>query len=201
MSSKAAVAAIREHRELLATSKTNTKPPRTSNPMQDRTIWNDPPSFILTSTNDVERIAIRNANHQVYRSLGTTAIWNKYIKLGYYVFDDCMQFHKVWKSTAKDSVTERQKVVWQSYHFHRMNDIAMNTTLEESATKTARSYLRDKDPDYLLATAIEFEEKEFFKATQSLPPDADTSSDEEETAWTKVTSNKKSKKKSPPPLQ
>jgi hypothetical protein len=194
-SSKAAVIAIREQRSQLTA--TNTKPRKTTNPMQDRTTWNDPPPFILTSEGDDERIAIRNANHEVYKAIGNTAIWNKYIKLGYYIYDDCMQFHKVWKSTAKDSITERHKVVWQSYHFHRMHEIEMNNTLKESATKTTRSYLKEKDPDYLLATDIEFEEKEFFKATKPLLPNDDTSS-EEETEWTEVRSNKKPKKKSPP---
>lgn len=190
MSSKAAVAAIREQRVRYPTSSmTLIKPPRTSHSMKDCTIWNEPPPpFIITSANDEERISIRNANPQVYHALATTAIWKKCIKLlGCYVFDDCMQFHKLWKSTAKDSVTERNKVVWQSYHHHRMHNIDMHKTLKESAVLTAWPYLKEKDPDYLLATEIEYEEKEFFKSVAPTPSPAEGffSNDEtDETGWT-----------------
>jgi hypothetical protein len=86
MSSKIATREIREHRlSLLNQSSTN-------NAMKERNSWTEPPPFFIIQPDNNERIPIRNANHEVYRVLGTTAIWNKYINLGYYMFDDCMQF-------------------------------------------------------------------------------------------------------------
>jgi hypothetical protein len=195
MSSKIATREIREHRlSLLNTSSKH-------NAMKDRNTWTEPPPFLLIHPDDKERIPIRNANHETYQLLGTTTIWNKYINLGYYMFDDCMQFHKVWKSTAKDSVTQRNKIIWQSYHFHRMNDIQIPIKLSLSALNTARPYLKEKEPDFILATDIEHEEKEFFAACN--PPNknsnnSNSDSDEDYAdEWTEVTP-KKTRKKSPP---
>jgi hypothetical protein len=118
-------------------------------------------------------------------------MWHKYIQLGYYVFDDCMDFHRTWKSTAKEAILQRYKVIWKSYHIHRMNDIPINETLQKSALTTAHPFLQSKDPDFLLATDIEFEEKEFFRNQDlgATPPNPDSE-------WTPVGS-KKNKKKSP----
>ena len=194
MSSKAATREIREQHNLYQT----THPPK-PNAMKERCLWAEPTPFIMTNPNDNKRIPIRNANHQAYRVLGTTAIWNKCVQLGYYMFDNCMQFHKVWKSTAKDSVTHCNKIIWQLYHFHRMNDIKIKTPLEMSATSTARPYLKEKDPDFLLTTDIEYEEKEFFAACieQNRSINSDDTPEEPD-KWTKVTPKKKTRKQSPP---
>jgi hypothetical protein len=69
----------------------------------DPAAWADAPPFLLQDPDRNERIAIRNANHKVYRSLGTNTMWHKYLRLGYYVFDDCMEFQRIWKSTGQRS--------------------------------------------------------------------------------------------------
>lgn len=56
--------------------------------------WEEAPPFLLQVPDRNERIAIRNANHNLYCSIGTTNMWTKYIHLGYYVFDDCMDFQQ-----------------------------------------------------------------------------------------------------------
>jgi hypothetical protein len=101
-----------------------------------------------------------------------------------------MDFHRAWKSTAKEALLQRYKIIWKSYHIHRMNDIPLNATLQQSATHTVRPYFQSKDPDFILATDIEYEEKEFFKNSDlgTTPIDA--------SEWTEV-SSKKHKKKSP----
>ena len=194
MSSRIATREIREHRNSLSN-------PRKPNAMKERHSWSVPPPFIITHPDDVERIPIRNANHESYQVLGTMTIWNKYINLGYYIFDDCMQFHKIWKSTAKDSVTQRNKIIWKSFHFHRMHDIPTPAKLALRANKTALPYLKEKEPDFLLATDIEFEEKEFFDACNPPKPKLHDSlnedSEDKEQEWFEVIS-KKNRKKSPP---
>jgi hypothetical protein len=172
--------------------------------MKDRYSWAEPPPFSITHPDDVERIPIRDANHEAYKVLGTTAIWNKYVNLGYYLIDDCMQFQKIWKSTAKGSVTHRNKLIWQSFHFHRMHQIPTPEKLTLSASNTARPYLKEKDPDFILATDIEYEEKEFFTACKSSTTNlnrtnsSDDSSEDAEQEWTEVIT-KKAWKKTPPP--
>jgi hypothetical protein len=101
------------------------------------------------------------------------------------------KFHRTWKSTVKEAISQRNKVIWKSYHTHRMNNIPVNKTLQKSALTTARPFLQSKDPDFLLATDIEFEENEFF-CNQDLgatPPNPNSK-------WTQV-GCKKNKKKSP----
>ena len=131
----------------------------------DPAAWEDAPPFLLPDPNKNERIARRNANHKTYREIGTNNMWHKYIQLGYYIFDDCMEFQQAWKSTANEAISKRYKIIWQSFHIHRMNDIPINKVLDKSANATARPYLQAKEPDFLLATDIEFEEKQFFETS------------------------------------
>jgi hypothetical protein len=115
----------------------------------DSLSWDKPPPFIPIIASDHERIPIRNANHHAYCMTGTPTMWQKYINLGYYIFDDCMQFQSVWRSMTRDAIVqERYKVIWKSYHYHRMNNITINPTLDKSAIHTVRPYLKAKDPDY-----------------------------------------------------
>ena len=70
-----------------------TSPPKRNSTSIDASVtWDEAPPFLLNVLNQSERIAIRNANHQLYRETGTNSMWRKYLKLGYYVFDDCMDF-------------------------------------------------------------------------------------------------------------
>jgi hypothetical protein len=103
-----------------------------------------------------------------------------------------MEFQRTWKSTAKEAISIRYKTIWQSLHIHRMNDIPISDTLLHSAMNTARPFLQAKEPDFILATDIEYEEKNFFSTTTA--PSADTN---DAIGWTEV-SSKKTKKKTPP---
>jgi hypothetical protein len=161
----------------------------------DPAAWEDAPPFLLPDPNKNERIARRNANHKTYREIGTNNMWHKYIQLGYYIFDDCMEFQQAWKSTANEAISKRYKIIWQSFHIHRMNDIPINKVLDKSANATARPYLQAKEPDFLLATDIEFEEKQFFET--SLGDKEIASHVGDNYGWTEV-APKKSKKKTPP---
>ena len=174
----------------------HSRPPATFKPSGttfDPAAWADAPPFLLQVPDRNERIAIRNANHKVYRSLGTNTMWHKYLRLGYYVFDDCMEFQRTWKSTAKEAISNRYKTIWTSLHIHRMNDLPISDTLLHSAMNTARPFLQEKEPDFILATEIEYEEKKFFANNTMAANDDKT----EDRGWTEV-SSKKNKKKTPP---
>jgi hypothetical protein len=73
-----------------------------------------------------------------------------------------------------------------------MNDLPISETLLNSAMNTARPFLQDKEPDFILATEIEYEEKMFFATSNETCADKN-----DEIGWTKV-STKKTKKKTPP---
>jgi hypothetical protein len=77
-----------------------------------------------------------------------------------------------------------------------MYDLPINENLRNSALNTVKPYLTAKEPDYLLATDIEFEEKEYFANKTLGTTSADPTDDE--TEWTEV-SSKRNKKKSPNP--
>jgi hypothetical protein len=174
----------------------STHPPsslKVSGTTLDPAAWEEAPPFLLNDPNKPERVAIRNANHVTYQSIGTVSIWRKYIQLGYYVFDDCMDFQRVWRSTSKEAISNRYKVIWKSYHIHRMNDIPIGPILQKSVTTTVLPYLKAKDPDYILATDMEYEEKRFFETlTDSTEADVDA-------GWTEVSPKNKHRKKSPNP--
>jgi hypothetical protein len=78
-----------------------------------------------------------------------------------------------------------------------MNDLPLSSILDKSARNT-RCFLKTKDPDFLLATDIEYEEKRFFEtspknSTETAPHD---DMPDDISGWTEVTS-KKNKRKTP----
>lgn len=119
-------------------------------------------------------------------------MWRKYITLGFYIFDDCMDFHRAWKSTAKDAISNRNKIIWNSFHIHRMNDLPVNDNLMHSATTIAKPFLQTNEPDFLLATDIEYEEKNFLASEKQ-----DIADDKNDKSGWKEVSPKKNKRKSP----
>jgi hypothetical protein len=96
-------------------------------------------------------------------------MWHKSLQLGYYIFNDCMDFQRAWKSTETDALLKRYKIIWNSFHIHRMNNLHISDTLKKSAKTIARPYLHTNDPDFLLATDIEYEEKRFFFDLRGCP--------------------------------
>jgi hypothetical protein len=72
--------------------------------------------------------------------------------------------------------------------------IPINDNLKLNAINTVRPYLTSHDPDMLLATDIEFEEKQFFD-NKELGTQCNNPTDESE--WTEVIHSKKNKKKTP----
>jgi hypothetical protein len=160
----------------------------------DPTVWAPAPPFLLPDPDPNARIARRNANHHMYRTFGTNSIWHKYLDFGYYVFDDCMDFQRAWKSTAKDALSNRYNIIWKSFHLHRMHDIPLNDNLQQSAVNTVRPFLSSHDPDLLLATDIEYEEKLFFDNKDLGTQPNETSNNSE---WKEVTNPRKNKKKTP----
>jgi hypothetical protein len=104
-----------------------------------------------------------------------------------------MAFQRAWKSTAKEAVSNCHKIFWNSSHTSGMNDIPINKSLQHNAMTSAKSFLDAKEPDFILATDIEYKEKKFFEMTTN---DSDYTTTDPDTDWTEV-STKKSKRKSP----
>jgi hypothetical protein len=89
-----------------------------------------------------------------------------------------------WTSSKHGS----QQIVWNSFHTHRMNDIPINKSLQHNAMTSAKPFLDAKEPDFILATDIEYEEKKIFEMTTN---DSDNATTDPDTGWTEVSSTKK----------
>ena len=64
----------------------------------DTIVWHDAPEYEPADPADKEIVARRNANHAVYRQIGTATTWLRYITLGYYAFDDAALFDREWRN-------------------------------------------------------------------------------------------------------
>jgi hypothetical protein len=105
--------------------------------------------------------------------------------------DTVMQDERMHDANASAfSSSNRYKTIWTSFHIHRMNDLSIGPILQKSATTTALPYLKTTNPDYLLATEMEYEEKQYFETMTPVPQ-------EEDKGWTEVSPKHKNRKKTP----
>jgi hypothetical protein len=140
--------------------------------------WVTPPPILPPGSNDSERLARREANHHVYHCNGTQITWYHYVLFGYYQFDRVEDFLNAWNPiTGTESA--RYRIMWNSFHQYRMENIPITPVLNTWANKYAKPYLHKNDPDFLPATEIIYED--------SLDNDADKPATPEP-AWTEISS-------------
>ena len=127
---------------------------------QSRSIthWAESPPFKPPLPIENARITRRNANAHAYRQTGNPLTWYQYISFGFYSYDDCHDFEKVWNATEND-ILARNKIVWTEYSYLRMNSIDLNDSIDTWITTVARPYLETHDPDYVLATELAYEDR------------------------------------------
>ena len=75
------------------------------------THWAESPPFKPPLPIENARITRRNANAHAYRQTGNPLTWYQYISFGFYSYDDCHDFEKVWNATENDIIA-RNKIVW-----------------------------------------------------------------------------------------
>ena len=88
----------------------------------------------------------RNAHGNVYRQHGNPTNWNRYLQLGLYVFDDCVEFDKMWNHMEKDPVTVHA-AIWYQFMFHVTNDLPIPDGLQSWAVDISHPFLAVHDPE------------------------------------------------------
>ena len=153
--------------------------------------WVTPPPILPPGLNDSERLARREANHHVYHCNGNQITWYHYVLFGYYQFDRVEDFLNAWNPVT-DTESARYRIMWNTYHHHRMSNIPITPLLNMWANTHAKPYLHEHEPDFLLATEIIYDESR----------ENDTAfSENPEPAWTEIgTKNRRrGKTQSPSP--
>ena len=149
------------------------------------------------STDERER---RLENADKYRKHGgDKIIWNCYLKLGFFAYEDCSDFEELWNEMETDPLSVHQ-VIWYQFLYHMDRKLAISPQLEKWATALSHEYLMYHDPETLrVNTAYSFEEwivNQEEDATMEEDDNANKLSDEEDT-WSEVESKGRSRSKSP----
>ena len=123
--------------------------------------WAEAPPFSPAGPRDASRTARRSANHCAYRIHGNSGVWANYTLYGYYSYDDCHQFATVWKESGyKSDRIERNRIIWDEFHYRRMHDIYVGEVLNNRVNLKVLPHMKKHDADYLLATNLEFAERD-----------------------------------------
>jgi hypothetical protein len=110
--------------------------------------WIEPPEFTPPGPFDAEKHARHLANHSAYCAIGHSTIWKNYIYFGFYMYDDCQDFLKAWKTTVHDRL-ERHRLIWREYHYRRLHHLAVSPTLLTSSRTRKRCHIsRSMIPTY-----------------------------------------------------
>jgi hypothetical protein len=64
----------------------------------------------------------RNANENAYQQHGTQLNWNRYIALGFFVFEDCVSSDKVWALMEKHPLLVHRSI-WYNLMYHVDRDL------------------------------------------------------------------------------
>ncbi len=66
----------------------------------------------------------RNANAHVYQQnqKGNQTKWNRYLTLGYFVFEDCVECDKVWEAIETDPLLVHRSI-WYNFMCHVDRDL------------------------------------------------------------------------------
>jgi hypothetical protein len=59
----------------------------------------------------------RNANESAYCQIGNPTNWNRFIHLGLFVFDDCVEFDKVWGAIETEPLM-LHRAIWYNFMCH-----------------------------------------------------------------------------------
>ena len=159
----------------------------------ETTVWHEAPAFVSDNL-DTEIVARRNANHAVYRQIGTATTWLRYLTLGYYAFDDAVLFDREWSKWTTDPTTIH-RIIFYNYLYQVDRDIQISHKLDIWANKISHPYLLQYDPAStdINTTNYTWPKWEAWKNRKVVPMDIDDSAD-----WSLVKPRGRSRNKSPP---
>ena len=111
--------------------------------------WVETPGFIsLETENNTERLYRRQAHADAFKQHGSPVAWNRFVNLGFYVFDDCSEFDGYWRQFVSKQ-TFCSKVVWYNFTYHLDRNIDIPPKLLAWATELARPHIDQVDPSFL----------------------------------------------------
>lgn len=93
----------------------------------------------------------RSANEHVYKQHGTQTYWFRYITLGLFTFDDCLECDKVWNKMETDPLRVHQSI-WYTFMYHVDRDLTVPEKLNAWATDITLPFLTKYDPTTLHET-------------------------------------------------
>lgn len=93
----------------------------------------------------------RNANEHVYKQHGTHTNWYRYIMLGFFTFDDCLECDKVWNA-METAPLHVHRSIWYNFMYHVDRDLVVPEKLNAWATDITLPYLTEFDPTTLHGT-------------------------------------------------
>ncbi len=93
----------------------------------------------------------RNANEHVYKQHGTHTNWHRYIMLGFFTFDDCLECDKVWNAMETAPLNVHRSI-WYNFMYHVDRDLIVPEKLNAWATDITLPYLTEFDPTTLHGT-------------------------------------------------
>jgi hypothetical protein len=132
----------------------------------------------------------RNANANGYKQHGNPTNWNRYITLGLFVFDDCIDCDKAWSKMEEEPIMIH-RAIWYNFMCHVDRELQVPDKLNAWATNISQPYLAHYDPTTLHETdTIGF----LWKEMHFMKENMDTADDPIE--WIPVKGRRRSK--SPP---
>ena len=93
-------------------------------------------------------VSRRQAHADAFKQHGSPVAWNRFVNLGFYVFDDCSEFNGHWRQFVSKQ-TFCSKVVWYNFTYHLDRNIDIPSKLLAWATELARPHLDQVDPSFL----------------------------------------------------
>ena len=111
-------------------------------------VWAESPAVVGRATHDLESHYCRLANADSYRQHGTKMAGNRYVTLGYYVFDDCTVFDKHWATFSTDTIF-CHCVIWFNFVYHVDRKLDIPPILQEWATGISQPNLNSHSSKFL----------------------------------------------------
>ena len=92
------------------------------------TVWMDPPVPSDAEWFGKEERTIREAHAYAYQQYGTTYHWSRYVHLGYFAFNQCSKFNKIWANIQNDPLMVH-RAIWYNFQYCVERDIPMSQPL------------------------------------------------------------------------
>jgi hypothetical protein len=135
-----------------------------------------------------EERTIRDAHAYAYQQYGTTSNWSRYVHLGYFAFNQCSEFNKIWANIQNDPVMVH-RAIWYNFQYHVERDIPMTEPLTTWAMNISHPFLEYHDAKYLDVDTVKYSTG----VARTIAHDKTKTTDEAE--WIQVNNKKRSQNK------